>query len=892
MELVSSRKKDIEENQDPSQIQGLAARVAAGQDISRAELAKWDSSARAWLLSADEVQKVKLTQLRLTTRDCGLHVSSLRGTYASVIEVWTTSMRTVQDLIVGMPQRISKGAVLVAISAWHIYPDLHVVGPLARVPFNDNLVAAGGVITIGLQTTDPDKQKGVQWSLSLSHLRYYGPPVDLCNTAGDASLRITMQELHWAALGSLFAAWAPCVTDDITACEFLLALRDAVNCSGGIEMPWLQLLWDASQSFLELPSSIERHNASSLIALGRRKGHMFLHHQHNFPLPLFGLASPMLVDWFSWITPPHGNNMIGYMISCIHFLRDLVLQRGSSADQYVIRYHEDYDQLDVQVRRNREPRPLQSVFLPCRYTTACPISIDGVESAAGAKRLWHRIPPISLLKRKERRDIKANKAHCHWIPVSGLTNYGPQEYGVARQMAEHIVELDPAPKYGVSVQMAERIVPRAIDFNVVLDQQDLPANFISSSLTGDTEYESESLLPSESACFDFVAGNPHGIALFKLKKADEDDVMKNSLKDTDITSLLRSGKINSERVSDYLTKYSFQADVAYAARRQEDFSGIIEFAPIRSLSNLAYATQVYDQLPGATVSILALNFPLFEARWSYVGKSMPNPYYRSNKFACIATFESGYLNLAPHSLESVMAMSSGNSIFTLTSLLQEFSNLDYHDHDMTRILGNLNRPGIVMLVPPHAPLVRQSDPGAWRVVNHAAFDGKSIDAFTHTTLHLSFTDYEMPLIVQTGVVDAEVTILESLVSVYDRKDWTADIDVVSHVPTGFTSEREQRCCHIPSENKLPPGTLITRLGKACRRRLVSIDSWDELLDPPERLGETTLGVLRAVGNWQARLAAFTVCNQLGYRTAIRPISVCDDCLVAYELLDLMQILIL
>ena len=112
-ELVLERKKDIAETSDPSQIQSIPARVAAQQQISRTDLALWDASARAWLLSADEVQNFNLTQLRLIIKDSGLLVSSLGSTYASVIEVWTVAMRTLQDLILGKPQRVSKGALLV-----------------------------------------------------------------------------------------------------------------------------------------------------------------------------------------------------------------------------------------------------------------------------------------------------------------------------------------------------------------------------------------------------------------------------------------------------------------------------------------------------------------------------------------------------------------------------------------------------------------------------------------------------------------------------------------------------------------------------------------------------------------------------------------------------------
>lgn len=64
-------------------------------------------------------------------------------------------MKTLQDLILGRPQRISKGALLVGLSCWHIYPDLNVVGPLTSVQFNDELVGEGGIVTLGLQSATP-----------------------------------------------------------------------------------------------------------------------------------------------------------------------------------------------------------------------------------------------------------------------------------------------------------------------------------------------------------------------------------------------------------------------------------------------------------------------------------------------------------------------------------------------------------------------------------------------------------------------------------------------------------------------------------------------------------------------------------------------------------------
>lgn len=49
MELVEERKKEIEAKSDPNELHGLLARATAQQEISRAHLAAWDASARAWL---------------------------------------------------------------------------------------------------------------------------------------------------------------------------------------------------------------------------------------------------------------------------------------------------------------------------------------------------------------------------------------------------------------------------------------------------------------------------------------------------------------------------------------------------------------------------------------------------------------------------------------------------------------------------------------------------------------------------------------------------------------------------------------------------------------------------------------------------------------------------
>ena len=95
-----------------------------------------------------------------------------------------------------------------------------------------------------------------------------------------------------------------------------------------------------------------------------------------------------------------------------------------------------------------------------------------------------------------------------------------------------------------------------------------------------------------------------------------------------------------------------------------------------------------------------------------------------------------------------------------------------------RITGNLGKPGFTILVPPADPRIREIGYASWRLV-HEAFDGELLDSFKSTSLHLSLTGYQLPI--STGhrrVRDAECTVVESAVSLYDKSEWVGDPDVV------------------------------------------------------------------------------------------------------------------
>lgn len=66
--------------------------------------------------------------------------------------------------------------------------------------------------------------------------------------------------------------------------------------------------------------------------------------------------------------------------------------------------------------------------------------------------------------------------------------------------------------------------------------------------------------------------------------------------------------------------------------------------------------------------------------------------------------------------------------------------------------------------------------------------------------------------------------------------------------------------------KIPPAGSVPELD------LVAIDNWQELLDAPDEAA-----VIRAHGNWQARLAATAVSVELGHSTILFENHGCWDC---------------
>lgn len=221
-EIISERQKEIEAL---GASQNLSTRCAAQQFISRQELAKWDASARAWLRSADQVMYRHQTQLLLIFKNVNLSVNSSMKTYDSVIEAWKLAMSSVNRLLKGESLLVQNGAVLLGVSAWHLYPNLVVLKEKSDPIFlKDALVPETSFLTIGIEDARTAQGGGVHWSLPLGHLRYYGDPVPSSASVNQAEGRILMCDFPFVFLGAISKGWGLSGEEAIAALKWFSEL--------------------------------------------------------------------------------------------------------------------------------------------------------------------------------------------------------------------------------------------------------------------------------------------------------------------------------------------------------------------------------------------------------------------------------------------------------------------------------------------------------------------------------------------------------------------------------------------------------------------------------------------------------------------------------------------
>ncbi|ORY14332.1 hypothetical protein BCR34DRAFT_435005, partial [Clohesyomyces aquaticus] len=245
----------------------------------------------------------------------------------------------------------------------------------------------------------------------------------------------------------------------------------------------------------------------------------------------------------------------------------------------------------------------------------------------------------------------------------------------------------------------------------------------------------------------------------------------------------------------------------------------------------------FAAVPGAQVNLGAIRRSLMETAWSRALAVTPGEHGVSLEvvFSCIIYFETGYLDLQPETLVDALALSNHNCIYVASQLLID-PEQDLPDIPVRRIIGNMGKSGLSILVPPINPKVLQKDLESWKVVAHERFDGKIQDSFSASSLHISLTGYELN-VDQAGVrgnQDHDAMIVEVAISLYDHGKWIADLDIIKASKTwADKTYGSGNCPHVGD----------TRLDASQVSALESVDTWMELLDQP--LGNC---IVRASGN--------------------------------------------
>ncbi|KAM3072717.1 hypothetical protein ACMFMF_007050 [Clarireedia jacksonii] len=355
------------------------------------------------------------------------------------------------------------------------------------------------------------------------------------------------------------------------------------------------------------------------------------------------------------------------------------------------------------------------------------------------------------------------------------------------------------------------------------------------------------------------AGDGENIAIISLNPVTKRSMYRYVFETKFLQEVFTSDNIDAKRLYHYLQPSSLAASIDW------------EFNALQSCAKMA---EVYQALPGASISTLVLKQPIHLAKWvpkvPYRGDApgtrsafkLP-PLTLPKSFACLAMFESGTCNLEPESLSEVFAMSSGNSLYVASAVLFDPYEMPYPNR-IQRMVGNLGRAGITFLISPSDVKVRESDPEKWMSINHNVFDGSLENHFERTSVHLSFTEYEIPLLSRGDSrhkIDRDVVLVEALLSVYDGASWVAEIDILKALESDITI--------LPSVS-LENGHFVSgHINHASYEEafqddekvsMISIENWDELIELP---CSGTL-VMRTHKSWISRLAAISDVGYLYY----------------------------
>lgn len=822
VELVAERQQKL--TTAYSQANFDASQVAAAQVLlSREQLSRWDASARAWLQTADQANEHRQKQVSLIVDNLGLKVSQRPTLYEDVTHAWTSALMMMNKLVSGIPQSVTEGAVILGLSAWHIYPNMVVLYNGAKpIDQKDPFVTTGGLVTLGLQRRRGTDQ-AVSWSLPLANLRYYGDPVITERAISSYDNRLSIKQLLQLSLGSLLCCWGYKPDALFEVVEILVLLGKLMSKhKENLKCNWVTLLASTAGELLRCEEGPPRVEIIRLIRTGYRRYKTFLGPFPRTRLSLFDLASPGVV--------------LGLMSqnNRILFLQDLAARHERHGEVFIIQY------------KHVSPKLSEG------STYSCLVVAPQRATATKAKRLRegeddmneptnHPSAPIVRLLSWQNQPVKiCNMSNEIIISASPVPNFDfghqwddpPEAF---RELLESRRSSDDpeafrdllegrrpsSPEQGVEASWTDSMADSNLEdslrigtFEDILDLGPIP------------QWENDSPLSPKwqlPVYLHYIYGDPGRAALYAAKL------------DISLNRAMEMYKIEASfsQTKEALEKYANPA----AVYKHLTHVPTEHYGRFRSLQALATVSKVYEQMEDAKVDIKAACFALSECSWlppdnlareatAYVDIEH-DILSIEQTLSCVVMFESGLYNMAPSNLSGVFGMSTGNSLYIPDLLLPDSAGkLRDRFKSLRRVTGNLGRAGIALLISPSNLRMRDLDHGSYSLINHAVFDGKMEDSFAGTTLHLSFTDWEMPVDVgQYGLRDTPVYLLEAAASVYDKGRWVGDIDILRAVASSNLLLLEG-----PSGHAHPHNTQDSHVLSG----LISIEHWEEFSRPPRR----------------------------------------------------------
>ncbi|OBT67776.1 hypothetical protein VE03_03499 [Pseudogymnoascus sp. 23342-1-I1] len=936
VEIVEGRKREIDAALNRTGSLEMKSFMASKQDISRADLANWDASARAWLRVADAAKDSQQKQLLLIIGNIPTHVNSKPQLYDSVIHTWKEALEGVELLLSGSPQKMQSGELLLGLSAWHLYPDLNVLDvATAIVRQQDPLVPASGILTIGLKREDDHDVQGLEWSLPLAHLRYYGDPVSCTRHVGAEGSRLSLDEFRQAVLGCVLGGWGvPDVTDE-TVLTFIISLADAVQESAQVDRinglffygSWLQLLKTSAQRFLD-STGTERRFYRQLLHLGIKHASFI----GRPPTPFFGLLQS---SRFLHLQRGQGNK--------VRALRKLAASSRVSSEDVIIRYisdvtrreefatalprsrlahkrsfHEDtrscaghirwlhsvghnnrynydthsmYIDFDAEYSEQTLQHPSKDVVnQPSDQDTA--LAADFTSQKSHYENLGETVKAVSdepittVFEKKTRLFEKASNMRLVIGPIdnsAGLSNYEPW-FGDVSHFEYWFGDRDSTDSCAVYSRMKQDIP----DFPSQVDFTQLSALFKGNNMntTRFLPVFEDALSSLGSSYIKSLQALATIDALYKTKKSSTIDVrvLKSHLS---TTKWLHSRNSDPARNQHDVKKPQVKTK---RLPKDEETNANVRTGHIST----AFRSDFFEEALGGVES---------SDEKAYIPKELPNLDYltslgkmfwstrldRTSAFACILSLETGVFNLSPEQLKNVMAISSGNSLYIAAELLSDPDEV-VDPSDIRHVMGNIGKPGIALLVPPVAPKIKQVGIEQWNLINHEPWEGKPQDCFQNTSLHLWFTGSIVPINVgSVGAQDTEIYVLESVISVHGQGMWIADLDILKTLsdPSLHQSRSYEARLLAPSAPKTlewqshcPKGHKQENQEhqdyQQNSERLVALENWVELLETV-----SDHSILLAKGNWQARLAAASICITQGKPVLLVRETPCWSCVAEY-----------